>query len=300
MKKLLFMPLLTIFFLLAAAVTPAFAEEEYNWVKGGKTIDVGSNFASLDLPANLMYLNKEDTVKLQQKIGNAPSSKEIGSIYPEDLNESWFIVVEYDEVGYIKDDDKNNIDADAILTSYKEGTEEQNKDKAPDDQIHVVGWDVKPFYDDATKTLQWSMLAEDAQKNPLINYNMQKLTRKGYVSLLLVSDPARLATDKKTLNELLPKFQLKSGNRYEDFQEGSDKVADYGLTGLVLGGLGLAVAKKVGLLALLLVFLKKAWVLVLIVLGVAFRFIKTKIFKRPAAQAEASPVETPTDKDQTM
>src|SRR5262249_19515413 len=45
------------------------------------------------------------------------------------------------------------------------------------------------------------------------------------------------------------KFQ--AGARYEDFDKKTDKVAEYGLVGLVLGGAGLGAAKlvKVGLLA---------------------------------------------------
>jgi uncharacterized membrane-anchored protein len=44
-------------------------------------------------------------------------------------------------------------------------------------------------------------------------------------------------------------------------------VADYGLAGLVAAGAGVLVAKKVGLLAVILLFLKKA--IALVVAGVA-------------------------------
>ncbi len=276
--------------------TSAFAEEEYNWIEGGKSVDVGNNFATLQLDSKFVYLNKEDTIKFQEKsLGNFPTSKEIGSIYPLDENQSWYVVMEYDEVGHIKDDDKNNIDADAILKSYREGTEEQNKKKNPEDQLHVVGWDVKPFYDQATNTLQWSMLAEDNQKQQMINYNVERLTRKGYVSFLLVTDPASLQQDKKVLNELImPKFTLKQGNRYEDFDASTDQMAEYGLTGLVLGGLGLAVAKKAGLLALILVFLKKGWIIIVAVLGGLVGLIK-RMFgkKKEQPPAEQQPPTTP-------
>ena len=42
-----------------------------------------------------------------------------------------------------------------------------------------------------------------------------------------------------------------AGARYEDFNEKTDKVAEYGLTGLILAGAGLGAAKlvKIGLLA---------------------------------------------------
>lgn len=58
------------------------------------------------------------------------------------------------------------------------------------------------------------------------------------------------------MRNILPKLTVKSGERYEDFNASTDKISEYGLTGLILGGAGLAVAKKVGLLALLIAFLR--------------------------------------------
>lgn len=280
-----------------------FAEEKVNWVKGGQTVQVGDKFASIDLDPKLVYLNAEDTVKVQSELGNFKTGKEIGSIYSANPNERWFVVLEYDEVGHISDEEKNDIDADAILQSYKDGTEQNNKDRQPEEQLHVVGWDVKPFYEETTHKLQWSMLAEDAKKNPLINYNVQILTREGFVSFTLVSDPSRLAQDKKTLNDLIvSKFKVNEGNRYEDFNEETDKVAEYGLTGLVLGGLGLAaVAKKAGLFALILVFLKKGWVLIVAVLVFLFKFVKGKLGRKNegAQQPETTQEPHPNPNDET-
>ncbi|WP_094701473.1 DUF2167 domain-containing protein [Brevibacillus laterosporus] len=263
--------------LITVFTTSVYAVENLKWVSGGTKVDVGDQLATFKVPDQLVYLNKEDTITVQKQFA---SSREIASVYPTSDQENWYVVMEYDEVGHIMDDEQNDIDKDAILKSYKEGTEEHNKERKPEEQIHVVGWDVPPSYDAKTHTLQWSMLAEDNQKNPIINYNLQLLTRKGYVSFILVSDPTTLAKDKKILTEqILPQFQLKEGNRYSDYDASTDKLADYGLTGLVLGGLGLAVAKKVGFLALILIFLKKAWIVVVLVLGGIFKVV-SNIFKK--------------------
>lgn len=82
--------------------------------------------------------------------------------------------------------------------------------------MYVTGWDVEPFYNEATHNLTWSMLAEDGNKEKLINYNVRLLTRQGYISAILVSDPAHLDVDKKFLNEnILPKLTVNqvSGTR---------------------------------------------------------------------------------------
>lgn len=186
--------------------------EQLKWIEGGRKVDLGK-MATVELDSSLLFLDAANTAKVSKMNHEKPTGKEMGSIFPKDENQNWEVVFEYDELGHIKDDEKEDIDADAILDSYKEGTEESNKEK-------------------------------------LINYNVRLLTRQGYISAILVSDPAHLDADKKFLNEkILPKLTVKSGERYEEFNASTDKISEYGLTGLILGGAGLAVAKKVGLLA---------------------------------------------------
>ena len=54
------------------------------------------------------------------------------------------------------------------------------------------------------------------------------------------------------------------GMRYEDYQPGVDKLAEYGLAALIAG----IAAKKLGFLALLLAFFVKGWKVILIVLAI--------------------------------
>ncbi len=46
-------------------------------------------------------------------------------------------------------------------------------------------------------------------------------------------------------------FVVKEGHRYTDFNAETDKVAEYGLTGLILEDWASAAAKKLGLLAMI-------------------------------------------------
>jgi uncharacterized membrane-anchored protein len=63
-----------------------------------------------------------------------------------------------------------------------------------------------------------------------------------------VDSPEQIEASKPQANLLLASTHFNSGARYEDFQASTDKVAEYGLAGLVLGGAGLGAA-KLGLLA---------------------------------------------------
>jgi uncharacterized membrane-anchored protein len=82
--------------------------------------------------------------------------------------------------------------------------------------------------------------------------------------------------------------------RYADFQEGTDKVAEFGLAGLVLGGAGMGAAKlaKVGILAKLEKFFvaillagKKLIIPLLIALGALF----SKLFGGKKTEGAAPP-----------
>jgi len=278
-------------FMMMVCAVPAFAEEELNWIEGGQKVDVGTNLAELQLGSEFLFLDEENTKKYITQNGMEASGLEIGVVFPKDEAQSWTVYFEYEESGHIKDDEKAEIDADALLKSYKEGTEEMNKEVSPENQLFVDKWDVAPFYDNDLHSLSWSLLAHDYQNNDVINYNVRILTREGNISAILVSDPANLEADRKVFNDMiLSQFQLKQGQRYEDFDSKTDKEAEFGLTGLILGGAGLAVAKKAGLFAVLIPLLKKFGIVFVIVGGAIFGFIRRRIGSKKE-QSEEQPTQ---------
>lgn len=264
--------------ILMACAVPAYAEEELNWVEGGQKVDVGTNLAELQLGSDFIFLDAENTKKYITQSGMELNGEEIGVVFPKDEKQNWAVYFEYTKSGHIKDDEKKDIDADALLESYKEGTKEMNKELSPENQLFVDKWDVPPFYDNDLHSLSWSLLAHDNQNNGVINYNVRLLSREGYISAILVSDPENLKKDRIVFNnKILSQFNLKKGQRYEDFDSKTDKVAEFGLTGLILGGAGLAVAKKVGFFAIILPLLKKFWIVLVLAGGAIWAFIRKKI-----------------------
>ncbi|MFC9779158.1 DUF2167 domain-containing protein [Paenibacillus chitinolyticus] len=264
---------------------PASAEETLNWVEGPKKVELGQ-IAELDLAKDFVFLNDTDTKKFEQQNGSHVNNREIGSVFPKDEKQNWAVIFEYEETGHVKDDEKDKIDADELLESYKTGTEEANKRGDVSNRLFVDGWDVKPFYDNDIHSLSWSLLGHDSKDEKFVNYNVNVLTRKGVISVVLVTDPKNLAADRKVLtSSILPKLQVKAGERYEEYNSKTDKLAEYGLSGLILGGAGLAVAKKVGLIGLLLVFLKKFGIIIVAGLAALWRFLRGKKKKAAAEQA---------------
>jgi uncharacterized membrane-anchored protein len=247
-----------------------------NWVEGGGPVEVGE-FSTLQLDPSLLYLNKEDTRAIQTYFGNIPGEGEVASVFPADENQNWFVLFEYTEEGHISDEEKSDIDAAALLDSYRQGTEEANEQLPLEHRLTVTGWHTEPFYDESSRTLIWALLAEDASGDPIVNYNVRTLAREGYVSTILVTGPESLDSDIRELEtKIMPNYALNEGFRYEDFNPATDRMAEYGLTGLILGGAGLAVAKKTGLLVVLLVLLKKFWFVLLAIPAALWKFAKRR------------------------
>ena len=243
------------------------------WKAGPGTADVGKDLAQVEIGKEYLFANAEDAKKLMEYFGNPPSNKEVGLVMPASDNATWFILFEYFDVGYVRDDEKDKIDADAILKNIKEGTEQANKTRTEKGMptINILGWHEKPHYDPRSHNLVWAVLAEGSGGRN-VNYTVKLLGREGYVSAIFVGDPESLAAAKPEVEALVSKFSYKTGRSYAEFVKG-DKVAQYGLTALIAGGAG-AAAVKMGLFGWLGSFFAKMWKVVvagIIAAGAGFK-----------------------------
>src|SRR5229473_2400480 len=103
---------------LGATSLSADAEEQgpkVNWVKGPSNIDLGKDIARLQLPEGFEFAGADDAREILSRMGNRPHGSELGLVVPSAADQDWFIVFEWQPVGYVKDDDKDKIDADALL-----------------------------------------------------------------------------------------------------------------------------------------------------------------------------------------
>ena len=200
------------------------------------------------MPEPYLFLGMPDAGKLLEKVGTFHNENLLGLFSSKQQDSEWFITVRYEEEGFVKDDEK--IDADELLKAIREGTDEANTERAQRgfSALHVGDWADPPRYDKSVHHLVWALLAT-SDKGTSVNYNTRVLGRRGYVALNLVTSPENLPADKPHAATLLAATNFRAGARYEDFDGKKDKVAEYGLVGLVLGGAGLGAALKVGLFA---------------------------------------------------
>jgi len=249
-----------------------------NWIEGPKTVDVGKDLAKLDLPNEYIFADGKDSKKIMEEMENTITNKEQGIVFSKDDNENWYVLFEFDDIGYIKDNDAKEIDADKLLEQMKKGTEEDNKEKRKDGKstIDVIGWDEKPHYDSKTHNLVWSVLCS-SRGEQIVNYNVRVLGRGGVTEVTLVAGKDEMKKVKPQLETIISKYSYKEGKKYTDYIKG-DKAAEIGLTALIAGGAG-AGAAKVGLLAKILLIFKKIWILIIVGIGGVFKGI-IGIFKR--------------------
>jgi uncharacterized membrane-anchored protein len=245
-----------------ALASPALAERdvkppEVEWTAGPSTVDVGKALAELKLPEGYAFAGQKDSQALLKYMGNLVDGSEVGLIVPRSQTEDWLVVLEFDPMGYVKDDEKTEIDADELLKTIREATEEGNEErkKLGGQELKVLGWTQPPYYDQATHNLTWALLGEDEGGHRFVNHNVRMLGRTGVMSVTLIDDPDRIAVSKPQVDTLLAAFSYKQGKTYAEWVPG-DKVAEYGLTALVAAGAG-AAAVKLGFFAALVKVLGK-------------------------------------------
>jgi uncharacterized membrane-anchored protein len=236
--------------------------------------------AVLTLTADYRFLGPADTQRLLRATGNFPSGAELGLVTPLKGEENWFVVIRYIDAGYIKDDDADNWDADAMLASIKEGTEEANKKRKEMgiEPLIVRGWEEKPHYDKAENKVVW-VISNEAKDGVGVNYNTLALGRHGYISMNMVGELKELPQLKPHTRILLGNLNFVQGKSYTDFDSATDKVAAVGLAALVAGA-----AFKAGLLAKLWAFLlpailiakKLIIVIVIAIAGLVAKFLKKR------------------------
>ncbi len=230
------------------------------WESGPTTADLGT-IAEIKLPEGYQFTGREGGRIFEELNENPPSDSLLGIVKPADSLD-WFIVFDYNETGYVKDDEKDKIDANAILSVIREGTERSNELRRSKgwSEVKNISWQYPPAYDSVSHNLVWAT-AFDVTGQRTVNYSTRILGRNGVINANLVVNPDHILRVVPTVKSLLAGLDYKSGLRYAEFRSG-DKVAAYGLTALITGGAA-AVAVKTGLLAKLGILLAKSGKLII-------------------------------------
>ncbi len=230
---------------------------------------------TLNVPEDFYYLNAQDAEKVLVEVwGNPPSETTLGMLFPTELTPfddgAWAVTIEYEEDGYVTDEDADDIDYTKLLDQMKSDTQDNSENRVEQgyEPIELIGWAADPFYDSKTNKMYWAKeIKFGSLETNTLNYNIRFLGRKGVLVLNFIADMSQLQLIEAKRESVLALADFDQGSRYLDFDPDIDQVAAYGLGALVAG----KVLAKTGLLVILLAFLKKFGILIVIGAGAFFK-----------------------------
>jgi uncharacterized membrane-anchored protein len=227
----------------------------------------------LTVPKGFRYLDSAQSRRVLVQLWGNPNGESLGMLFPIDRGPTednhWAYSIDFDPMGYVKDDDADDIDYAELLEDMQKDTQESNqeREKAGFEPVQLMGWAANPFYDKRTNALHWAKsLRFGTDLDIVLNYNVRLLGRKGVLVLNAIGTPDQIEEIKASIPGLLAGITFAKGQRYTDFNPGLDEVAAYTIGGLVAG----KVLAKVGLLAVIVKF----WKLGLLALAGAWAGIK--------------------------
>lgn len=235
-------------------------------------VKLGDIGVKMTVGPKFFFLGRDDARKVIVDVwGNPPAAAErtLGMIMPSDktpVDDTWGAIITFDADGYVSDEEASKIDYMQLLKDMQEATAEASKERVENgfQKMRLVGWASQPFYDKSANKLHWAKELEfgDNPKHTL-NYDVRALGRKGVLKMNFVAGMDDLPVIKSVIPAVMAMPEFDQGFRYADYVPGTDKVAAYGIGGLIAG----KVLAKAGVLAVALAFLKKGWILIFVAGG---------------------------------
>lgn len=245
-------------------------------------IELESGNATITVPKGFRYLDKKQSIYVLSDLWENPTDNSIlGMLVPENRGvlepNSWVFTISFEEMGYVKDDDADDIDYNDLLKEQQKEFKESNPERIKQgyDPIEFIGWASSPYYDKSNKILHWAKELKFGDDNlHTLNYNLRVLGRKGVFMLNAVASMKELPEVQSNIDNVIQSVEFKDGHKYSDFLPEVDNVAAWTIGGLVAGKL----LAKAGFFVIILKFWK---IIALVVVGffipIRNKFRKKKI-----------------------
>lgn len=242
-------------------------------------ITLQNGLATLTIPKGFKYLNAAEAKYIIEDVwGNLKGQTPLGMIVPEHSMASiadYAFIVEFQEIGFVKDDDANKINYTDLLKDMKEDDVKANEERKKQglSTMELMGWAASPHYDATKKVLYWAKdYKVEGNTDHTLNYDIRILGRKGVLTLQAVSSMSQLDSVNKNLNSVLGMVSFGDGHKYSDYNSSTDNVAAWTIGGLVAG----KVLAKVGFFAIILKYIKLIVLAITAGASAVWRFITGK------------------------
>src|SRR5260370_39946672 len=120
----------------------------------GPTVGKLGDLAEIKVPEGYRFAGADGALKFLELTQNPPGGSELGVLIPErkeneEANGFWFVIFEFNNIGYVKDDDRDKLNAENLLKGLQSNTEEGNKERAKRGcpSTNIEGWCKPPDYD---------------------------------------------------------------------------------------------------------------------------------------------------------
>lgn len=242
-------------------------------------IEIAEAKARLDVPVDFVFLTAGDARRvLEEAWGNPPDESVLGMVMPAGAtpfdDNVWAAFITYLPDGYVSDKDAGKIDYGKLLANLQKDAREANPWRTENgyEPIELIGWAEQPIYESDTHKMYWAKELKfgEAEGNTL-NYDIRILGRSGILVIEFVTNMEMLQAVRENAPAVLAMANFEAGATYADYRPGIDKKAGYGLAGLVAGAV---IAKKTGLIAAILIFGKKFFVLIIAGIAAAFGAVR--------------------------
>lgn len=254
-------------------------ENSYTYQHG--KIELKNGVGAINIPNGFKYLDAEQSKRVLVDLWGNPDEEDMtmGLIMPEKygvLSDHGYVFnIMYDEIGYVKDDDADDIDYSDLLKDMKEETREASKTRVTMgyDPIDLIGWATPPYYDKDRKILHWAKEIQFGTDSiHTLNYNVRVLGRKGVLVLNAIGSMEDLGIVQQDIPQVLNIVEFNDGYKYKDFDPSVDEVAAWTIGGLVAG----KVLAKVGFFAVIAKFGKFIVIGLMAFFGAIYRRITGK------------------------
>ena len=200
--------------------------------------------AKIKLSEDFRFLDPANARKVLVDVWNNPpeAGSVTGMIVPKGVNfldeNGWAAIIQWKDEGYVKDSDFEGTDFNKMLAQLKEQSAEANTERVKRGfpPMQLSGWATSPHYDKPSHKLYWAKSYKVNGPDQQLNYDIRVLGRSGFLEISILSAMSQLQDIEAKAPTILGMVDFTDGNRYADFKPGTDKVAAYGIAGLIAGG----------------------------------------------------------------
>jgi uncharacterized membrane-anchored protein len=250
------------------------------WKKGPGTYALGGSHARVSLPQGIEIITGTDAERMAYLLNGIelPETVAVAQTRTSDA----IIYVDYFAEGFVTDDDWSEIDSDALLEEISATNDAANSERASNGfaPMHTVGWLIPPTYDAQKNMARWAVELEENGER-FANIQVIKLGRHGYHQITWAGPVHGADGTPMFLRAMMDSHNYDEGFRYTDYIEG-DALAGFGIGALVTAT---AIGSKPGkgviaaIVGAAVLIVKKAWFVVLGVIGAIGAFVK-RLFSR--------------------